>query len=171
MRAGIFAGLAAVAAAAAAVALAADLPTSTAVAERGSLKVVSRALLAPRSAELMGVWLDARRQCSEQRRLRVSILVDLVRGSTTTRKSRSRLGLVTNCAEGGPNFGFTVTPSGLGMSCASGRWKPGRYVFPLRNRDKRLRLFHFQRSGPRQAQRLQLTVQGRAFHADKGRGA
>jgi len=135
VRAGIFAGLAAVAAAAAAVALAADLPTSTAVAERGSLKVVSRALLAPRSAELMGVWLDARRQCSEQRRLRVSILVDLVRGSTTTRKSRSRLGLVANCAEGGPNFGFTVTPSGLGMSCASGRWKPGRYVFVVRTFD------------------------------------
>jgi hypothetical protein len=131
----IFLGLAAVAATAASAALAAELPTATAVAEKGSLKIVSRALLAPKSAELMGVWLDARRPCSEQRRLRVSVLVDLVHGSTTTRRNRSRRGLVANCAEGGPNFGFTVTPSGLGMGCMSGRWKPGRYVFVVRTFD------------------------------------
>lgn len=127
--------LALVAAAAASSALAADLPTATAVAERGSLKVVSRALLAPRSAELMGVWLDARRACTEQRRLRVSILVDRVRGATTTRRNRSKQGLVANCAEGGPNFGFIVTPSGLGMACPSGRWTAGRYVFVVRTFD------------------------------------
>jgi hypothetical protein len=132
----MFAGLAAVAAAAtASVALAADLPTSTAVAEKGSLKIVSRALLAPRNAELMGVWLNQNQPCTAQRRLRVSFLVDLVRGATTTRRTRARSGLVDNCAEGGPNFGFSVTPSGLGMACPSGRWKPGRYVFVVRTFD------------------------------------
>ena len=127
--------LAIAAAAVASAALAADLPSATAVTEKGSLKVVSRALLAPKSAELMGVWLDPRRPCTEQRRLRVSVLVDRVRGSATTRRSRSKSGPVANCAEGGPNFGFTVTPSGLGMACPSGRWTPGRYVFVVRTFD------------------------------------
>jgi hypothetical protein len=135
VKAGILAGLAGIAALVSSVALAADLPTATAVAEQGSLKIVSRALLAPKSAELMGVWLDARRSCNEQRQLRVSILVDRVRGATTTRRNRSKTGLVTNCAEGGPNFGFTVTPSGLGMACPNGRWTPGRYVFVVRTFD------------------------------------
>jgi hypothetical protein len=116
-------------------ALAADLPTSTAVAEKGSLKIVSRALLAPRNAELMGVWLNPRKPCNAQRRLRVSFLVDLVRGATTTRRSGARTGLVANCAEGGPNFGFIKTATVLGMACPSGRWKPGRYVFVVRTFD------------------------------------
>ena len=135
MKAAILAGLVGIAALAASVALAADMPSATAVAEQGSLKVVSRALLAPRSAELMGVWLDARRPCTDQRQLRVSILVDRVRGAVTTRRNRSKTGPVANCAEGGPNFGFTVTPTGLGMACPNGRWTPGRYVFVVRTFD------------------------------------
>jgi hypothetical protein len=135
VKAGILTVLSCAAATVATAALAADLPSATSVAERGSLKVVSRALLAPKSAELMGVWLDPRRACTEQRRIHVSILVDRVRGATTTRRSRSKQGLVANCAEGGPNFGFTVTPSGLGMGCPSGRWTPGRYVFVVRTFD------------------------------------
>ena len=130
---GFVVGLVALGAASAAVA--ADLPSSTAMAERGSLKVVSRALLEPKGAELMGVWLNARQSCLAQRRLRVSYLVDLVRGANTTRKTASRTGPVTNCAEGGPNFGFSRTAQALGMACPSGRWKPGRYVFVVRTRD------------------------------------
>ena len=105
------------------------------MAEKGSLKVVSRALLASRSAELMGVWLNERRPCAEQRRLRVSFLADLVRGATTTRRTGARTGLVANCAEGGPNFGFTKPATTLGMACPSGRWKPGRYHFVVRTFD------------------------------------
>jgi len=116
-------------------ALAADLPSATGVAEKGSLKVVSRALLAPKSGELMGVWLNERRPCAEQRRLRVSFLVDLVRGATTTRRTGARSGLVANCAESGPNFGFIKSAAVLGMACPSGRWKPGRYDFVVRTRD------------------------------------
>ena len=40
---------------------------------------------------------------------------------------RSRSSLVGNCAEGGPNFGFDLSPRALGLGCASGRWRPGRY--------------------------------------------
>ena len=122
-------------AAGAAVASAADLPSATGMAERGSLKVVSRALLDPKGGELKGVWLDARRSCAARRTLRVSYLVDLVRGGTTTRRRAARSGVVQNCAEGGPNFGFDVTARGLGMACPSGRWKPGFYTFVVRTRD------------------------------------
>ena len=118
-----------------AAASAADLPSATGMAERGSLKVVSRALLDPNGGELKGVWLDSRRSCAARRTLRVSYLVDLVRGAATTRRRGSRSGLVQNCAEGGPNFGFDVAAPGLGMACPSGRWKPGRYVFVVRTRD------------------------------------
>jgi hypothetical protein len=121
-------------------ALAADLPSATGVAEKGSLKVVSRALLSSRNAELMGVWLNENRPCAEQRRLRVSFLADLVRGATTTRRSGARSGLVANCAEGGPNFGFIKTATALGMACPSGRWKPGRYDFVVRTFDPVSRL-------------------------------
>jgi hypothetical protein len=35
--------------------------------------------------------------------------------------------VVANCAEGGPNMGFTFSARRLGMACPSGAWKPGRY--------------------------------------------
>jgi hypothetical protein len=129
--------LAAAAAAALAVpaALAADRPSATGMAQRGTVKVVSRVLLDHRGGELKGVWYDSRRPCSARRTLRVSYLADLVRGGTTTRKRGLRTGLVQNCAEGGPNFGFDVTARGLGMACPSGRWKPGFYSITVRTFD------------------------------------
>ena len=117
------------------VALAADPPSATGMAQRGTLKVVSRVLLDDRGGELKGVWLDAKRPCSARRTLRVSYLADLVRGGKTTRRRGVRTGLVQNCAEGGPNFGFDVTARGLGMACPSGRWKPGFYSISVRTFD------------------------------------
>ena len=77
---------------------------------------------------MKGVWLDGKRGCLDTRTLRVSIQIDLVSASgKTTRIKRSRQGLVDNCAEGGPNFGFDLTPRNYKMACANGRWKPGRY--------------------------------------------
>jgi hypothetical protein len=105
------------------------------VAERGPAKVVSRALLSARGAELKGTWYDSGRSCIARRSLRVSYLVDLVRGGTTTRRRAARTGAVENCAEGGPNFGFDVTARGLGMACPSGRWRPGRYSIVVRTFD------------------------------------
>ncbi len=112
----------------AAPALAADDPAAYGVAQRGSLKVVSGVLLNPKGGEMKGVWLDGKRGCLDRRILRVSIQIDLVTADgRTTRFRRSRQGLVDNCAEGGPNFGFDLAPRSYKMACANGRWKPGRY--------------------------------------------
>ena len=123
----------------AATALAADLPDATAMAQRGSLKLVARALLindVTRSAELKATWLDAKQRCDVSRRLRVSYGIDHVRGAVTTRRRPpAKTGAVQNCAEGGPNFGFDVTARGLGMACANGSWKPGHYSIEVRALD------------------------------------
>jgi hypothetical protein len=118
----------ALALAAAGTARAADEPTAYAVAQRGSLKVVANVLLGPTGGEMKGVWIDAKRSCRERRTLRVSIRIDLVSpAGTTTRATRSRRGLVDNCSEGGPNFGYDLAPKAYRMGCANGRWRPGRY--------------------------------------------
>ena len=122
----------------AAPALAADDPSAYAMAQRGSLKVVSNVLLSPTGGEMKGVWLDGKRGCLDTRPLRVSIQIDLVSpAGRTTRVKRSRRGNVDNCAEGGPNFGFDLTPKAYKMACANGRWKPGRYSLTTRTLDIR----------------------------------
>ena len=122
----------------AAPALAADDPSAYAMAQRGSLKVVSNVLLSPTGGEMKGVWLDGKRGCLDTRPLRVSIQIDLVSpAGKTTRIKRSRRGNVDNCAEGGPNFGFDLTPKAYKMACANGRWKPGRYSLTTRTLDIR----------------------------------
>ena len=135
--------LVAVGAAAAAVAAAADRsadvdrPASTATAQQGPLKVVSRVLLDARGGELMGTWLNQRVRCNTSRRLRVSYEIDLVlpTGKTVRRRPPAKTGAVANCAEGGPNFGFVVRARTLGMSCPNGNWRPGRYSIGVRTLD------------------------------------
>jgi hypothetical protein len=98
------------------------------MAQQGSLKVVSGVLLNPSGGEMKGVWLDGKKGCLDKRRLRVAIQIDLVSANgKTTRVKRSRAAPVDNCAEGGPNFGFDLVPKALGLGCANGRWRPGRY--------------------------------------------
>ena len=122
----------------AAPALAADDPSAYAMAQRGSLKVVSNVLLSPTGGEMKGVWLDGKRGCLDTRPLRISIQIDLVSAAgKTTRIKRSRRGNVDNCAEGGPNFGFDLAPKAYKMACANGRWKPGRYSLTTRTLDVR----------------------------------
>ena len=112
----------------AATAAAANQPGAYGMAQRGSLKVVSNVLLNPTGGEMKGVWLDGQRGCRDWRTLRVAIHIDLVLpAGKTIRVKRSRTGFVDNCAEGGPNFGFDLAPRALGMGCANGRWRPGRY--------------------------------------------
>jgi hypothetical protein len=112
----------------AATAAAADQPGAYGMAQRGSLKVVSNVLLNPTGGEMKGVWLDGQKGCRDRRTLRVAIHIDLVSpAGKTIRVRRSRTGFVDNCAEGGPNFGFDLAPRALGMGCANGRWRPGRY--------------------------------------------
>ena len=113
----------------AASATAADQPAAYGIAQRGSLKVVSVVRIEPTGGEMKGVWLDGKKGCLDRRTLRVAIQIDLVSpAGKTTRSRRSRTGFVDNCAEGGPNFGFDLSPRALGMGCASGRWRPGRYA-------------------------------------------
>jgi hypothetical protein len=108
------------------------------MAQRGSLKIVSGVLLNPTGGEMKGVWLDAKQLCTARRTLRVSIQIDLVSpAGKTTRIKRLRTGLVDNCAEGGPNFGFDLTPRAYKMACANGRWRPGRYSMITKTLDIR----------------------------------
>ncbi len=108
------------------------------MAQRGSFKVVSNVLLSKSGGEMKGVWLDGKVGCLDTRTLRVSIQIDLVSAAgKTTRIKRSRQGAVDNCAEGGPNFGFDLAPRAYKMSCANGRWRPGRYSLTTRTLDIR----------------------------------
>ena len=115
------------------VARAADEPAAYGVAQQGTFKVVASVLLADRGGEMKGVWLDAKAGCRASRLLRVDISIDLVDATGNTRRvNRWRRGLVANCSEGGPNFGFDLAPRALGFGCPSGRWKPGRYSMTTR---------------------------------------
>lgn len=107
-------------------------PFAFAQAERGSLRVVSGAFITARTADLRGVWLNEALGCDQFRALRVAVLVDRVRAGRTTRVRRERTGPVRNCAEGGPNFGFTLRASRIGMGCPNGTWRPGLYTFVVR---------------------------------------
>ena len=122
----------------AAPAAAADAPGTFGMAQRGSLKIVSGVLLNPSGGEMKGVWMDAEQPCAARRTLRVSIQIDLVSpAGKTTRIKRFRTGIVDNCAEGGPNFGFDLTPRAYKMACANGRWRPGRYSMITKTLDVR----------------------------------
>lgn len=123
---------------AAAPAAAADWPGTFGMAERGKLKLVAGVLLNARGGEMKGVWLDPTQSCLARRRLRVAIRIDLVNpGGTTSRVRRSRGAAVENCAEGGPNFGYDLSPRALKLGCADGRWRPGRYSMITRVTDTR----------------------------------
>jgi hypothetical protein len=104
-------------------------PNTFASAKRGSLMVSSSVLVANRSAEMMGGWVNEKVSCLAERRLTVRILIDRVRGGNTDRVRRKKTGRVMNCAEGGPNFGFSIRAADVGLACPDGSWKPGRYDY------------------------------------------
>ena len=126
--------LAVLALALAAPAIAADLPEATGMAQRGSLKVVSRVLLSPTGGEMKGVWLDGKATCLTQAHA-ASLDPDRPRLGWRARRPGSGAlapATVDNCAEGGPNFGFDLKPRAYKMACANGRWKPGRYSMTVK---------------------------------------
>jgi hypothetical protein len=146
---------AAVAGAALAIAPAAAVadPNTFASAQRGKLLVSSSALVTNRNAEMMGGWTNENVACNVDRRLTVRILIDRVRGGNTDRFSRKKTGRVTNCAEGGPNFGFTISARAAGMACPDGTWKPGLYdyvtnTFHHSSRLRAIGTLFFRRSDP-----------------------
>jgi hypothetical protein len=105
-------------------------PSTLGVARLGSLTVTSSALVSAESAELMGVWNDPKASCNANRRLRIRVAVDFIPASGMPRRvARSGIFKSANCAEGGPNVGFTLTARMLGFACPNGTWKPARYNF------------------------------------------
>jgi len=126
LMAALVAGLVAAATAAAA----GEPPTAYADAYLGSLHVTSGIFVSPTAADLRGVWLDTKVACTVTRKLTVKAQVYLTPfGKTGTRRVRIGRFPDANCAEGGPNVGFSLTARKLGYACANGRWKPGRLGF------------------------------------------
>ena len=120
---------------------AAGEPQVFAASRIGNLDVVSGVLVAPKSVDLRGVWVDPTHPCSEMRLLDVRATVDRVPfGGSGQRVSRSGTFRTQNCAEGGPNMGFTLNAKAIGFGCPNGRWKPGQYTFTTTSVDHRKRL-------------------------------
>ena len=113
-------------------------PEVLALSERGSLQVASTVLVGRRVADMRGGWVDERVRCRASRRLTVSIEIHrTLRGNPAGTVQRSKSGSVANCAEGGPNFGYTVRAAAVGLACPNGAWRPGRYDFVTRTRHRR----------------------------------
>ena len=110
---------------------------SFAEARRGSLHVLSSVLVSGHSVDMRGGWFNNSLSCTTSRRLRVHAEIQRTAGNNGSAIGMSDTGPVANCAEGGPNFGFTISASDAGMACANGSWKPGRYDFLTRTRHVR----------------------------------
>jgi hypothetical protein len=109
---------------------AAGEPSTFAAARLGSLTVTSGVLVSPTAVEMRGVWEDTKRPCTSTRRLTVRAQVDRVDAAGKThRVIFTRSFKDANCAEGGPNVGFSLTAKMLVSACPNGRWKPGIYTF------------------------------------------
>jgi hypothetical protein len=105
------------------------LPTVFGIAQRGSLDVSSSVLVFHRGVDMRGGWTDESIPCTAWRSLDVRVEIDYVpRGGTTFRRFRERrIQPVQNCAEGGPNMGFSLSARRTGLACPDGTWRPGRY--------------------------------------------
>jgi hypothetical protein len=118
---------------AAAAALAADEPASYGTARLGSLTVTSGILVSAKAVQMQGVWNDPKVSCRVNRRLTVKADVNYIpAGGNPRRVVRRGVFLDTNCAEGGPNVGFTISARKAGFACPNGAWKPARYSFVVR---------------------------------------
>jgi hypothetical protein len=110
-------------------------PASFGTARLGTLTVTANVLVGPKAVDMRGVWNDTKVPCTVSRRLRVRVLVDRVAAGKTTRVRRTGAFRDPNCAEGGPNVGFTLSARAAGMACPNGRWKPGLYHFLTRAKE------------------------------------
>ena len=115
--------------------VAADEPTAFGTARLDSLTVTASVLVGPKTVDMRGVWNDTKVPCTVSRRLRVRVLVDRLAGGKTKRVVRSGTFADSNCAEGGPNVGFTLKARSVGLACPNGRWKPGLYHFLTRAKE------------------------------------
>ncbi len=128
----IVAGLSLAGVVAATAAAAGPEKTAFGIAKSGDLQVSSSAIMLPRSADMRGGWINEAVPCTETRTLRVTIRIFWSRGSATRNVTRMKTMTVDNCAEGGPNVGFTLNARANGFGCPNGRWRPGDYSFTTR---------------------------------------
>jgi hypothetical protein len=111
---------------------------SFAEARRGSLHVLSSVLVSGHSVDIRGGWFNTSLSCTTSRRLRVRAEIQRTTAHSSAITGTAKTGRVMNCAEGGPNFGFTISPSeAAGMACPDGSWKRGGYDFLTRTRHVR----------------------------------
>lgn len=110
---------------------------SFAEARRGNLHVLSSVLLSGHSVDMRGGWFKTSLSCTAYRRLHVHAQIQRTTGHSSEATGNAKTRRVMNCAEGGPNVGFTFSPADAGMACPNGSWKPGRYDFLTRTRHVR----------------------------------
>jgi hypothetical protein len=111
-------------------------PGTFASARQGQLLVSSSILVGNKNVEMMGGWVKENLSCDKRRRLNVRIIIDRVRRGNNDRFRDRTSGLVENCAEAGPNFGFLLTATQVDMACPNGRWRPGHYSFATTTRHR-----------------------------------
>jgi hypothetical protein len=129
--------VAAVAAAAALViatrAEAAGEPTTFASSRLGTLTVTSKIQLDAKTADMRGVWNDTKVGCTVNRVVKVRVQLEYIPPSGRSKRVVRRGSFRdVNCAEGGPNVGFTITARKAGFACPNGAWRPARYSFVVR---------------------------------------
>ena len=110
---------------------------SFAEARRGSLHVLSSVLVSGHSVDMRGGWFNTSLSCTASRRLHVHAQIQRTTGHSSEATGNAKTRRVMNCAEGGPNVGFTFSPADAGMACPNGSWKRGRYDFLTRTRHVR----------------------------------
>jgi hypothetical protein len=121
-------------------AVASGEPSSFATARLGSLTVTASVAVGSKDVDMRAVWNDPKVPCTVSRRLKVRVLIDRVVGGKTQRIRRSGTFLDANCAEGGPNVGFTLKARSIGLACPNGHWKPGLYHFLTRAKEPKRQL-------------------------------
>jgi hypothetical protein len=106
--------------------------TAFGTAKSGDLQVTSSAIMLPRAADLRGGWLNEAVPCTDTRTLIVTVEIFWSRGPSTRHVTLTKAATVDNCAEGGPNVGFTLSARANGLGCRNGKWRRGDYSFHTR---------------------------------------
>lgn len=116
-------------------ALASAEPGTFATARKGTLDVTSSIFVTSKAVDQRGGWNDESTLCTAFRALRVTTEIFRTRpDGTGQHRIKVRQSPVMNCAEGGPNLGFSRKAASVGLACPDGRWKPGRYDFVTRTK-------------------------------------
>jgi hypothetical protein len=116
-------------------AAASHLPLTFGISRKGPLDVSAVIHVDHRVVDMRGGWNSTAIPCTAFRTLRVRAFVEYTPATgAPIRRQRIRRRAVMNCAEGGPNSGFTLSARSLGMACPNGTWRPGQYSLATNTR-------------------------------------